>query len=181
MQDEAQKDPLVEFILDRIPADLLAAYRRLSNLSYPVPDLKTFLELLEQHQDKDDQFVNSLLREVFNIDAFPLASRQNAFEKFHSNLPLTLQVVPLGGDLPPEVPPLELPSSILAAVTPEALNIESTLPVWWTIWFAEWWRRIVCRSRCEDEYRRCIERAGGNERERSRCEIRRAFCRRQCG
>lgn len=160
---------LMAFFFSHIPEDLLGAYRKLASLKYPIPDRKTLIELLENPQaSEDEKYANGILLDVLDVSAFPLASGQNALEKFHSLLPPILRIVPLKGALP-------LDFDVLA---PDfGRRIETNPPE-----HENKLRKFVtCSQRCEDAFNNCMREVSPyDERGRWRCLVGLTLCMMRC-
>ena len=182
MNPKASENPVLKFIVDRVPDDLLLAYEILVQLQYPLTDRKTFLEQLEKRQTDTDKLAQALLREFLDVDAFPISSLQNAFEKFHSRLPHDLKFMPLQRDLPTE--------AFLLPAGPERLILPSAVPgatidpndirdPRGDLIMEAFLRYLNCQRNCDEAYARCIRNAHG-ERDQLRCALNRTLCQNRC-
>lgn len=161
---------LAAFFFSCIPDDLLGAYRKLAGLKYPISDRKSLIELVENPQaSEDEKYASGIILHVLDVSAFPLASGQNALEKFHSLLPPTLRIVPLKGDLP-------LDFDVLA---PDfRRRIETDLRPEHT----ERLRNFInCSQRCEDAFNNCMREVSPyDERGMWRCLVGHTLCMMRC-
>lgn len=162
MQDN--HDLVTAFIISRIPEDILSAYRRLAELTFPISDQKTFLETLRKSSNgEDDKYIHGILRHVFTVEAFPLASTFNALEKFHFLLPITLQIFP-------RIPPAELMPETSVDLGQHGQRPPPPIP-----------GRSPCEQHCEELFRNSISHISSyDERGRWRSEIERQLCLNRC-
>ena len=137
-----------EFIYDQIPAGLLKTFAALAELQYPIDDLKSMEKVLHANNDNDNEAARAIML-LLDVDAFPLASPQNALEKLYHRLPEEMHIVPIHHHTHVTVIP-----GLADRIRPELF-----LPWWVRELLADWYRRIECLQEAEREHRRCMENA----------------------
>jgi hypothetical protein len=180
-------DEVADFVLKAIPPPLLGLYGALTELDYPINDKAAFEEAIESRVRSETLHAEMarFFHLIFTPDDFPLASAQNALEKFNLRLPEGLRIVAVEGqfaasprleafdETAPEQPGIEPPGS--RALRPP-------FDYGWAppSWISESERRFHCLRQCRASYDRCSAWAGGDQWAWLRCAIAYANCSNSC-
>jgi hypothetical protein len=109
-KDKAQgEDAFVAFIKALIPERTRELFTVLAQLDIPIPDAWTYAKAIDAATDEAQVETRELLKAALKPNAFPILSRQSAFEKLNEALAVELRLMPLAGPWtlqPPALPPL---------------------------------------------------------------------------
>jgi hypothetical protein len=180
-------DEVADFVLKATPPPLLGLYAALTELEYPINDKAAFEEAIEGRVGSETLHpeMGRLFYLVFLPGDFPLASAQNALEKFNLRLPEGLRIVAVQGqfaapprleafdETAPEQPGIEAPGS--RALRPP-------FDYGWAppSWISEAERRFTCLRQCSASYTRCGALARGDQVAWLRCAIGYVVCSKSC-
>ena len=172
---------VVDFALRRMPQEWYRAFELLSGLDYPVNDLKTFRECVSDLPEEPDSPTRLMLEYLLeDPSAFPLASREGAFEKLYQRLPASLRLLPSLDPAPvASRPSFLLPGgSDLRDLTPgPGVTPFDLVPGHLQEAFRRLRQALECAAACDLDYKACM----ADGRPAIVCEVLRDRCRRTCG
>jgi hypothetical protein len=182
-------DEVADFVLKATPRPLLALYGALTELDYPINDKAAFDEAIEGRIGAEtlDAEMGRIFRLVFSPGDFPLATTQNALEKFNLRLPPGLRITRAENQLAPprrpedfapqepapEEPDLELP---------DFRELHPPIDLTWTPpnVLEDLERRYHCMRRCRASYVSCIRASRGDPWRAMACGIWWGMCEQRC-
>lgn len=167
---------VIEFFVTATPSGLLELYASLADLKYPLSDMAAFHSAIDSRiaEESLDAEVGQVLEQMFSVADFPLASNQNALEKFNLRLPPSARIV----RLPTEIAPQQIPIEPGGLEPP--LDVTHQLPFHTTEVLRAYLRRRECKRRCQLKLESCLAQAGERQEAQLRCHARYLECTFSC-
>ena len=182
-------DEVADFFLKATPRPLLALYGALTELDYPINDKAAFEEAIEGRIGAEtlDAEMGRIFGLVLRPGDFPLATTQNALEKFNLRLPPGLRIIRAEDQL---APPWRPEAFTLEEPAPEEPDFEvpdsrQLRPPIDETWVPPRERqdleaRFRCIRRCDERYANCYRASGGDPWRQMGCVIEWSMCMRSC-
>jgi hypothetical protein len=84
-------DILTDFLLSKITAHVLSAYKLMASLNYPIPDKYSFVQQLDQVQDPNEQSSGEIKASTMMLDNlkavdFPMQTLRGGLEKLYDRI-----------------------------------------------------------------------------------------------
>jgi hypothetical protein len=175
---------VIDFMVKVTGGPLLGIYAALAELEYPIDDKASLQEAIGGRISDESLAaeVGVLFEQVLTLEDFPLASVQNALEKFNLRLPPRARIVPVPRHLAPPAELVDFPD-----VEPPAA-VDRLQVLFYTKGGVLGWyfRRLECQRRCDAQYERCSAHArhsppGDDTRAAARCAGELYMCTDACG